>query len=435
MSQEQLQNKKIAIGLDIGTTKVCALVLEELEDSSYNILSCASTENIGVNRGVIVNIEKTVNAIKKVITEAEQQSGKKITEVVAGLAGDHIESLSEVSTITISNENKIVTQADVDRVIDELRKSKISADRKIIHIVPYEFILDGQDGIINPVGMYGVRLQANVHIVSGLHTAVQNIGRCVEKDTHLKLRDIILEPIASSTALLAEDEEEVGVCLIDIGGGTTDITIFKDNVLRFTTIIGIGGNKVTDDVKSAFNTTAVEAERIKCESGHTFMPSIMRKDEHVLIPGVGGTAPKEITKTELCEIIQPRMEELFEMCNEEIIKSGFSGKLGAGVVITGGSSLLKGTDELASQIFQMPVRIAYPSGEKYKGLSDIIESPKYSTAVGLALHALSFSKNNDNQSTQDLEEENKEDTQVSNDKKKKWKLPSLKEAKEFIKKL
>ncbi len=445
MSQEQQRSKKIAVGLDIGTTKVCILVIEELDNQAYNILSCVSTENIGVNRGVIVNIEKTVNAIKKVTQEAEQQAGIKIKEVVAGLAGDHIESLSEVSTVTISNQNQIVTQEDVSRVIDELRKSKISADRKIIHIVPYEFIVDGQDGIINPVGMYGVRLQANVHIVTGMRTAVQNINRCVEENANLVLKDIVLEPIASSTALLSEDEQEVGVCLIDIGGGTTDMTIFKDNVLRYTTVIGIGGNKVTDDIKSAFNTTAVEAERIKCSYGHTYLPSIMRKDEPFIIRGVGGNAPKEFTKMELCQIIQPRMDELFEMCSEEVIKSGFGGKLGAGIVITGGSSLLKGTDELASKVFEAPVRIAYPSGEKYRGLADAIESPKYSTAVGLALHALSLTKES-SENVVEVEEEKEEEKpeekkgekgKDGNKNKKKWQLPSLslKDVKEFIKKL
>lgn len=399
MAKNVLDKKKISVGLDIGTTKICALVIEDAGEGAYNILSCAITENTGVNRGVIVNIEKTVANIQKVIKEAEQQSGIEISKVVAGLAGDHIESLSEVSTITISNQNQVVGQSDVDRVIDELRKSKISADRKIIHIVPYEYIVDGQDGIINPIGMYGVRLQANVHIVSGMRTAVQNINRCVEENAGLILKDIVLEPIASSIALLTEDEQEVGVCLIDIGGGTTDITIFKDNVLRFTTVIGIGGNKVTDDIKSAFKTTAMEAERIKCSYGHTFLPSLMRQKELFIIRGVGGMQPQEVSKEELCEVIQPRMEELLEMCNEEVIKSGFANTLGAGIVITGGSALLQGTDELAARIFNAPVRIGYPSGEKYRGLSEIIESPKYSTAVGLALHSLFLDDLDNNKST------------------------------------
>ncbi len=382
--------KKIAVGLDIGTTKICVIVIEKTEENTYNILSCAVTENTGVNRGVITNIEKTVEAIQKVIQEAEQQAGIKINEVVVGMAGDHIESLSEVSTITISSKSQIVSKADVERAIDELRRSKISSDKKIIHIVPYEFIIDGQDGIINPIGMYGVRLQANVHIVTGMRTAVQNIHHCVEKGAGLHLKDVILEPIASSLALLDDDEQEVGVCLIDIGGGTTDITIFKDNVLRFTTVIGIGGNRITGDVRTAFKTTAVEAERIKCDYGHTYKPSIMKKDDIFMIRGVGGIPPLEISKEELCEVIQPRVEELFEMCNEEIIKSGFAGKLGAGIVLTGGSALLRGADELAYRIFSMPIRVGYPSGNKYRGLADAIESPKYSTAVGLALHSLNM---------------------------------------------
>jgi cell division protein FtsA len=391
MQNTDVSNNKIAVGLDIGTTKVCAIVLTEGENQeTYKIIGCATTVNTGVNRGVIVNIEKTVNAISKVVKDVEQQSGIKISDVVVGIAGDHIESLSEVSTISISNPNQVVSQSDVDRAIEELRKSKISSDRKIIHIVPYEYIIDGQDGITQPIGMYGVRLQANVHIVTGIKTAVQNINLCVEENSGLKVKDIILEPIASSIALLNDDEKEVGVCLIDIGGGTTDITIFKDDVLRYTSVIAIGGNKITDDVKVCFGTTKVEAERIKCDYGHSYKPSIMTKEELVMIHGVGGARHKEIQKGELCDIIQPRVEELFEICNEEIIKSGFSNALGAGIVLTGGSALLKGVDELAQRIFNVPARIGYPSGDKYLGLASEIESPKYSTAMGLALHSLNI---------------------------------------------
>lgn len=388
MQDSNKKNKKISVGLDIGTTKVCAVVLTEGDKGgTYKIIGCATTVNVGVNRGVIVNIEKTVSAIKNVIGQVEQQSGVTVKDVVVGIAGDHIESLSEISTIAISNQNQIVTKLDVERVIDELRKSKISSDRKIIHIVPYEYIIDGQDGITQPIGMCGVRLQANVHIVTGLKTAVQNIHLCVENNADLAVKDIILEPIASSLALLNEDEKEVGICLIDIGGGTTDITIFKDDVLRYTSVIAIGGNKITDDVRTGFGTTKVEAERIKCNYGHSFKPSILTKDELIMIKGVGGYPHKEIKKEDLCDIIQPRVEEIFEMCKEELIKSKFADSLGAGIVLTGGTALLKGVDELASRVFNAPVRIGYPSGEKYTGLSVEVETPIYSTAVGLALHS------------------------------------------------
>jgi len=383
------ENQKIAVGLDIGTTKICAIALTEGErKGTYNIIGCDTIINSGVNRGVIVNIEKTVEAIKNVIAKTEQQAGTKISEVVVGIAGDHIESFSEVSTISISNPKLIISQNDVERAIDELRKSKISADRKIIHIVPYEYIIDGQDGFTHPIGAYGRRMQANVHIVTGIRTAVQNINLCVEQNAGLQVKDIILEPIASSIALLGNDEKEVGVCLIDIGGGTTDITIFKDEVLRFTSVIAIGGNKITDDVRTGIGTTRDEAERVKRSYGHSFKPSIMTKEEVIMIRGVGGSPHKEIKKEDLCDIIQPRVEELFEICNEEIIKSGFANGLGAGIVLTGGSALLKGVDELAHRIFKIPIRIGYPSGDKYIGLSTEIESPIYSTAVGLALHSL-----------------------------------------------
>jgi cell division protein FtsA len=385
------ENQKIAVGLDIGTTKICAIVLTEGDrNGTYNIIGCDTIVNSGVNRGVIVNIEKTVEAIKNVIAKTEQQAGTKISEVVVGIAGDHIESFSEVSTISISNPKLIISPSDVERAIDELRKSKISADRKIIHIVPYEYIIDGQDGFTHPIGAYGRRMQANVHIVTGIRTAVQNINLCVEQNAGLKVKDIILEPIASSIALLGNDEKEVGVCLIDIGGGTTDITIFKDEVLRFTSVIAIGGNKITDDVRTGIGTTKDEAERVKRTYGHSYKPSIMKREEVIMIRGVGGSPHKEITKEELCDIIQPRVEELFEICNEELVKSGFANGLGAGIVLTGGSALLKGVDELASRIFKLPIRIGYPSGDRYIGLSTEIESPIYSTAVGLALHSLSM---------------------------------------------
>ena len=448
MIQEQSKKRKIAVGLDIGTTKICALVVEETDAGSYNILSRAETKNLGVNRGVIVNIEKTVSAIKTVISVAEQQSGIKIKDVVVGLAGDHVEAFSDISTITISNKNNIITQSDIDRVINDLSRSKISADRRIIHIVPYEYIVDGQDGIHDPRGMSGIKLQANVHIVSGLETALKNIYVCVEEKAGLSLKKIMLEPIASSQALLSEDEEEVGICLIDIGGGTTDITIFENNVLRYTTVIGIGGNNITEDIRRAFFTTTLEAERIKCTHGHTFLPTMMSKDETFMISGVGGRQPKEVTKGTLCSVIQPRMVELFQWCKEELDKAGYLDKLGAGVVITGGSALFAGTDELAANIFNLPVRIGYPSIQKYRGLTDDIGNPKYSTVVGLALEAL---KLNEGLEVEYLDDENqvadtnetildkKEGSQASSKKgNNKFKLKKgsfIKGATDFLKKL
>jgi len=441
------ENRKIAVGLDIGTTKICAIALAEGErNGTYSITGCDTVANLGVNRGVIVNIEKTVEAIKTVIHKLEQQAGTKISEVVVGIAGDHIESFSNVSTISISNPKKVIGKSDVERIIDELKTSKISADRKIIHIVPYEYIIDGQDGVTQPVGMYGVRMQANVHIVTGLNYSMQNIHLCVEEHCGLKVKDIILEPIASSIALLGNDEKEVGVCLIDIGGGTTDITIFKDEVLRFTSIVAIGGNKITDDVRTGIGTTRDEAERVKRTYGHSFKPSIMAKDEFFMIRGVGGAPHKDIKKEDLCDIIQPRVEELFEICNEEIMKSGFANGLGAGIVLTGGSALLKGVDELASRIFKVPVRIGYPSGNKYIGLTTEIESPIYSTAVGLALHSLNmdsatvdsikgssyFEEGNGSRFVDDTVEENMEEVVSQENKTVEEKKNFLQKAKEFF---
>jgi cell division protein FtsA len=438
MTKNNVDSKQIAVGLDIGTTKICSIVLTGGEkQGTYKIIGCASTQSAGVHRGVIANIEQTVNAIKQVIYDVEHQAGVKVSEVVVGIAGDHIDSLSTVSTVSISNTNQIVTLDDVNRAIEELRRSKISKDRRIIHIVPYEFIIDEQDGITQPVGMYGLRLQANVHIVTGKETAVRNIHLCVE-NAGLKVKSVILEPIASSAALLSEDEKEVGVCLIDIGGGTTDITIFKDNVLRFTSVIAIGGSKITDDVKQGFGTTKIEAERIKCDYGYTFKPSIMSKEEKLMIRGVGGSPHKEVNKEALCDIIQPRVEEIFEMCNEEIIKSGFANGLGAGIVLTGGSSLLKGVDELAQRIFNIPVKVGYPSSDKYLGLSSEIESPKYSTAVGLALFALSGDVMN-GETTTELDEKDtlevEEKIEITEEEQQTNKQSFIEKAKDFLTKL
>jgi cell division protein FtsA len=383
---------KVTAGLDIGTSKVCAIIATAGDEpDNLNILGIGITESEGLNRGVVVNIEKTVNSIQKVIEQAEQQAGMKVDDVVVGIAGDHVESFQTKGIIGISNPNKEITNYDVDRVLEESRNIKIPAERKILHVMPQEFIIDGQDGITDPVGMSGVRLEANVHVVTGLVTALQNIERCVER-IDLNVRDIVLEPLASSYAVLDNEEKEVGVALIDIGGGTTDIAIFEENIIRFTSVFGIAGKQLTDDIRKGLGVIASQAERVKREYGHAFMDTI-HKDEVFMIPGIGGRKPMEVTKSYLCRIIQPRLEEILEFAFSEIKRSGYAGSLGAGVVITGGTALIRGVEELATDIFNMPVKIGMPKGISYSGLVPEITSPVYSTAVGLALYGIDSNDN------------------------------------------
>jgi cell division protein FtsA len=380
-------NNDIVVGLDIGTTKIIALVAKRGENpDSLHILGIGIAESEGLNRGVVVNIEKTVRSINKVIQQAEQQSGIKIENVIVGIAGDHIESFKTRGIIGISSPTQEISEDDVERLLEETKKVSIPSERQIIHVIPQEFYIDGQDGITEPIGMNGVRMEANVHVVTGLKTAIRNLYTCVER-AGLKVQDVILEPIASSYSVLSHDEKEVGVALIDIGGGTTDIAIFEENVIRHTSVIGIAGRQVTDDIRKGLGIIHTEAERIKRENGHAFGESIM-SDDVIMIPGIAGRNPIEINKSTLCSIIQPRMEEIFEFAMEEIVKSGYADRLGAGIVITGGNTLLNGTDALANEIFGKPIKIGIPAGITYNGLGPEVESPIYSTAVGLANYSL-----------------------------------------------
>lgn len=384
--------KHITVGLDIGTSKVCALVASSAEDGGLEILGIGITESEGLNRGVVVNIEKTVKTIKKVIEQAEQQSGVKINDVVVGIAGDHIEAIQTRGIVGISNANQEVQQSDVDRLLENARNLKIPAERQIIHVIPQEFIIDGQDGITDPIGMSGVRMEAEVHIITGLNTAIKNIQSCVER-SGIKVQQVVLEPFASSRAILTEEEKEVGVALIDIGGGTTDIAVFQENVIRFTSIFGIAGKHVTDDVRKCLGIIANQAERVKREYGHSYEAGIM-KDEVFMIPGISGRPPMEVSKIDLCKIIEPRMEEIFEFAMNELNRSGYLDKLGAGIVVTGGTCLLNGTEDLARKVFGVPVKLGIPTGISYSGLAPEVESPVYSTGVGLALYGLDTDNNN-----------------------------------------
>lgn len=377
----------ISVGLDIGTSKICALVTSpDPTSNTLKILGIGIAESEGLNRGVVVNIEKTIRSIKKVIEQAEEQSGIKIKEVTVGIAGDHIEAIKTRGIIGISNSEQEITQNDVDRLLKDASKIAIPSERKILHVIPQDFIIDGQDGITDPIGMSGIRMEANVNIITGLKTAINNIYRCVER-LDIKVKEVILEPIASSKSVLLDAEKEIGVAIVDIGGGTTDVAIFEEGVYRFTSVFALAGKHVTNDIRKVLGIVTNQAEKIKRDYGHCHGNSIM-KDEVFMVPGIGGRKPMELQKSQLCEIIQPRMQELFEFALAEINRSGYANNLGAGIVVTGGTALLNGTEELAKEVFGMPVKIGIPTNLSYSGLAPEVSSPVYSTAVGLALNGI-----------------------------------------------
>ena len=382
-----MSSSTIHIGLDIGTTKVCCVVASvETLTNRIDIIGKGVAECEGIKRGVVTNIQKTADAIRKAVDAAQQQSGIPIERVVIGIAGDHVQSFTTRGLVTVSSATREISAADVQRLLDDVRRVQIGPDRKILHMIPQDYIIDGQDGITDPVGMSGIRLEANVLIITGGVTAIENMHRCAER-AGLEVEEIVLQPLASSYAVLDEAEREVGVALVDIGGGTTDIAIFKDGILRFTSIFAIAGQKVTDDIMTVLGIRNVEAERIKLSYGHATADSIM-KDETFQVPGVGGRTPTDIKKSVLCQIIEPRMEEIFEFALQELIQSKLAPQLAAGVVITGGCSLVRGAEQLAGRTFHMPVKIGIPAGFSMDGMAREVSNPQFATAVGLVHYAM-----------------------------------------------
>jgi len=377
----------IAVGLDIGTTKVCAIVAspDEAHPGKLSILGIGRSASDGLTRGVVTNIEKTVRSIQTAVRDAEAQSGVKITSVTVGIAGDHIQSFQSRGVVAISRPDNEITQQDVDRLIEDTKRVALPSDRRIIHVIPQQFIVDGQDGIYDPVGMSGVRMEAVVHIITGLVTAAQNIYKCVQR-AGLQVNDMVLEPLASSYAVLDDEEKEIGVALLDIGGGTTDLAVFEERTIRHTAVIGIAGKKVTDDIRKGFGILTEQAEQLKQQHGFAFMPAMIN-NEPIVLPGIGGRPPIDIDKRLLCQVIQPRMEEILEIAGMEIKRSGYAKHLSAGVVLTGGGSLIKGTADLAREVLGMPVKIGFPTGFG-SGLVREIENPIYATGVGLVIHEL-----------------------------------------------
>jgi len=375
---------EIVVGLDIGTTKVCAVVAAEDELEGINILGVGIASSEGLNRGVVVNIDKTVSAIREAIGNAERAAGVTVENVIVGIAGDHVQSFQSRGVIT-THRDGVITQHDVQRLLEDTTHVAMPADRKILHVLPQEYIVDGQDGVVDPVGMSGVRLEANVHIVTGLVSAARNIYRCVEKAGY-SVADIVLEPLASSYSVLHQDEKEVGVALIDIGGGTTDIAVFEDNTIRHTGVIAVAGTKVTDDIRKGLGLMRDQAEQLKRQFGLALV-DVNQPDEVISIPGIGGRQEKTISRSALSQIIQPRLEEILEIAGIEIKRSGYARHLGAGVVLTGGGSLIPGTAQLAAEVLGVEARVGLPTGLG-GGMVKEVSDPKYSTAVGLVLYGL-----------------------------------------------
>ena len=385
------ETERIMVGLDIGTTKICAIVASIDEQERINILGVGKAPSDGLNRGVVVNIDKTVNAIKEAIAQAELASGIQVNSVNVGIAGDHIRSMRSKGVITINNRDNEITAQVVERLLEDCQRIMLPTDQQILHVIPQEFVVDGQDGISDPVGMSGMRMEAEVHIITGLVSAAKNIYRCVERAGY-QVADIILEPLASSYSALDAEEKEAGVVLVDIGGGPTDVAIFQESTLRHTAVIAAAGQKVTDDIRIGLSVLDDQAESLKRKHGESYA-DLIQEDEVITVPGIAGRPPKEITKSILGKIIQARMEEILEIVGIEIKRSGYSDALSAGVVLTGGGSLVKNICPLANESLGMDAKIGLPLGIT-GGLVEEVNSPIYATAVGLVIHALKTGMNN-----------------------------------------
>lgn len=372
-------DKNLIVGLDIGTSKVVAIVGEITPEDEIEILGIGSSQSRGLKKGVVVNIESTVHSIQRAVEEAELMAGCEVHSVFTGIAGSHIRSLNSHGIVAIRDNE--VSVNDVDRVIDAARAVAIPADQKILHILPQEFVIDNQEGIKEPIGMSGVRLEAKVHMVTGAVSAAQNIVKCVRR-CGLDVDDIILEQLASSYAVLTDDEKELGVCLVDIGGGTTDIAVFTDGSIHHTAVIPIAGDQVTNDIAVALRTPTQHAEDIKVRYACA-LTQLANSDETIEVPSVGERPARRLARQTLAEVVEPRYEELFTLVKSELQRSGFEDLIAAGIVLTGGSSKMEGVVELAEEIFHVPVRVGIP--QMVRGLSDVVKNPIYSTGVGLLL--------------------------------------------------
>jgi len=372
------------VGLDIGTTKIGVIIGEIDPGGALKIVGVGTCPSDGLRKGVVVNIDKTVKSIEHAVAEAELMAGMDVESVYVGIAGDHIKSINSRGVIAVSRHDNEITRQDVDRVIEAARAVAIPLDREMLHIIPQDFVVDDQAGIKDPVGMSGVRLEGDVHIVTGAITSVQNLYKSVEK-AGLKVAGVVLEPLASSYAVLEEDERELGCAVLDIGGGTTDLIVFIDDNVRHTASIGLGGRNVTNDLAIGIRTPLDRAEEIKRSHG-TCLRSGFEGGEYISVPGVGGRDQREVSRAVIASIIEPRMREIFTLALRELQKNRYLDTLGAGIILTGGCSLLHGAAELAEQVFGMPVKVGVPKG--FGGLVDAVASPAHATGVGLVQYGL-----------------------------------------------
>jgi len=375
------KRENIVVGLDVGTTKICAIVGELVQDGRIDVIGIGTHPSRGLKKGMVINIESTVDSIKRAVEEAELMAGVQINAVYTGIAGGHVKGLNSRGVIAVKDHE--VSRADVRRVIDAARAVAIPLDREVLHVLPQEFIVDDQDGIKDPLGMSGVRLEAEVHIITGAVTSAQNIVKSVNR-AGLEVLEIVLQPLASSEAVLSPEERELGVAMVDIGGGTTDLAIFVEGSIRHTAVIGVGGNHLTNDIAIGLRTPPADAEKIKIRYGCA-MTILVENDESLEVPSVGGRPSRILSRQLLAEIIEPRAEEIFSLVAREIQKTGYEERLASGVVITGGTSCLHGMVEIAEKMTNLPVRKGSPVG--VGGLVDVVSSPIYATGVGLVLYA------------------------------------------------
>jgi cell division protein FtsA len=372
-------SKNLVVGLDVGTSKIVAMVAEVKPGGELEVIGMGSQPSRGLKKGVVVNIDATTASIQRVLEEAELMADCRITEVYTGVAGSHIRCYTSHGMVAIKE--KEVTQADIDRVVETAKAIPIPNDQQILHIVPQGFTIDGQEDVREPLGMSGVRLEVDVHIVTGAVSAVENITKCIRR-CGLTVRDVILQPLASAAAVLSEDERDLGVCLIDVGGGTSDIAVYTGGAIRHTAVIPIAGDQVTNDIAMTLRTPTKEAEELKVRHGCA-LRQLANPNDIIEVPGVGERGPRKLSRPMLAEVIEPRIEELFQFVQSEIRRSGFEEMMSSGVVLTGGSALLQGMTELGEEVFHLPVRVGIPAYSG--GLADVVRSPRYATAFGLLL--------------------------------------------------
>jgi cell division protein FtsA len=379
-----MASERVVCGLDIGTTKICALICQVLPDGEEKIIGVGTAPSEGLKRGVVVNLEKTIGSIERAVTSAEEMAKAEVGSVYAGIAGDHIKSINSRGVIAVSRSDNEISEYDIERVIAAAKAVAIPADREIIHILPQEFIVDDQGGIKDPTGMSGVRLEAEVHIVTGAITSAQNIYKSIKRAGY-EVNDLVLQPLASAMCVLNNDEMELGTVLIDLGGGTTDLALFTDSSIRHTSVIGLGGRNITNDLAIGLRTPVDHAEQIKIDFGAA-MASLVEAEEMISVPTVGDRPPREVSRSVVANIIEPRVEEIFKLVLMELKRTNFYQSVAGGIVLTGGGSLLRGIDLLAEQIFDMPVRVGIPKG--FTGMATIVSNPIYSTAFGLVRYGI-----------------------------------------------